>query len=61
MWHVENHILSIVQRHKGEKLEAHLLCPALVCSLILVVYTAEVGDNYRNWQSNDQDPTQGAY
>lgn len=59
--HLESHTLSIAQQQKGEKLGAHLLGPALVCSLILVVDTAEVGDNYRNWQSNDQNPTQGAY
>lgn len=39
---------------------AHLLCPAFVSSLILVVNPAEVGNNYRDWQGNDQDATQGA-
>lgn len=32
---------------------SYLLCPALVCTLVLVVDTAEVGDNDRDWESND--------
>lgn len=40
--------------------EAYLLCPAFIGSLVLVVNPAEVGNNHRNWQGNDQDTTQGA-
>lgn len=40
--------------------KAYLLCPAFICSLVLVVDPAEVGDYHRDWQSNDQDTTQGA-
>ena len=40
------------------ELNTHLLCSPFVCSLILVVDPAEVGYNYWNRQSNDQDPTQ---
>ena len=40
--------------------EAYLLCPAFIGSLILVVNPAEVGNNHRNRQGNDQNTTQGA-
>lgn len=39
---------------------AHLLCPALVRSLVLVVDPAEVGDDHGHRQGDDQDAAQGA-
>lgn len=38
--------------------EAYLLCPAFICSLILVVNPAEVGNDHRDRQGNDEDTTQ---
>lgn len=40
--------------------KAYLLCPAFICSLVLVVDPAKVGHYHRDWQSNDQDTAQGA-
>lgn len=39
---------------------SYLLCSPLVSSLVLVVNSAEVGNNDWNRQSNDQHPAQGA-
>ena len=38
--------------------EAYLLCPAFIRSLILVVNPAEVGNNHRDRQGNDEDTAQ---
>lgn len=40
--------------------EAYLLCPALISSLILVVNPAEVGNDHRDREGNDEDTAQGA-
>lgn len=40
--------------------EAYLLCPAFICSLILVVNPAEVGNDHRDRQGNDEDTAQRA-
>lgn len=51
-------LLSV--RRRQPRGMAYLLCSPLVGSLVLVVNSAEVGNNDWNGQSNDQHPAQGA-
>lgn len=48
------------QRWRRQRGRTYLLCSPLVGSLVLVVNSAEVGNNDWNRQSNDQHPAQGA-
>lgn len=48
--------LSVWPTRSGS--EAYLLCPAFIRSLILVVNPAEVGNDHRDRQGNDEDTAQ---